>query len=235
MGVRPLSAVRTGFDVLLGVVPGSTGVGHEQRHQHTHERCAGQQAAQRLDPQESADQHRRDHGRDAGQDHLAQRSACGDVHAPRAVGLGGAFHETGDFTELAAHLFHHVARGSADGGHGHRPDQEGQGAAEEQADHHHRVHDVERQHLPRRCHRGGEGREQRQRGQRGGTDGETLANRGGGVAQRVEAVGDLANLWSQAGHLADAAGVIGHGAVGVDGHRHAHGGQHAHRRDGDAV
>ena len=36
-------------------------------------------------------------------------------------------------------------------------------------------------------------------------------------------------------HLGDAAGVVGHGAVGVGGQGDAQGGQHAHGGDADAV
>jgi hypothetical protein len=55
------------------------------------------------------------------------------------------------------------------------------------------------------------------------------------VAQGVEPVGDLADLGSQAAHLADAARVVGDGAVGVHRHRDAHGGEHPDRGDADAV
>ncbi len=45
----------------------------------------------------------------------------------------------------------------------------------------------------------------------------------------------LPHLFGQAGHLRDAARVVGDRAVGVDGDRHARGGQHAHRRHRDPV
>ncbi len=61
--------------------------------------------------------------------------------------------------------------------------------------------------------------EQRERGQRGRADGEALADRRGGVAQRVEPSVILRTSGSEAGHLRDAAGVVGDRAVGVDRHR----------------
>ncbi len=77
--------------------------------------------------------------------------------------------------------------------------------------------------------------QQGQGGQGGGADGEALAGGGGGVAQRVQGVGALPDLLRQAGHLGDAAGVVGHRAVGVGGQGDAQGGEHAHTGDADAV
>ena len=79
------------------------------------------------------------------------------------------------------------------------------------------------------------GHQQGQSGQGGGADGEALAGGGGGVAQGVQGVGALADLLRQAAHLGDAAGVVGHGAVGVGGQGDAQGGEHAHAGDADAV
>ncbi len=70
-----------------------------------------------CDAEEGADEDRDGHGGHAGHDHLAQRGLGGDVDAPRAVRLGGAFHEARDLAELAAHLLDHALRGAADGGH----------------------------------------------------------------------------------------------------------------------
>mgnify|MGYP007025180156 CR=1 FL=1 len=63
----------------------------------------------------------------------------------------------------------------------------------------------------------------------------TLAGGGGGVAQGVQRVGTAADLLRQAAHLSNAAGIVGHGAVGVGGQGDAQGGEHAHACDADAV
>ena len=77
--------------------------------------------------------------------------------------------------------------------------------------------------------------EEHQRGQSGRSDRVALGHGLGGVADRVERIGDAAHRLVQVGHLGDAAGVVGHRPVGVEsddqpGHR-----QLRHDRDADAV
>ena len=79
------------------------------------------------------------------------------------------------------------------------------------------------------------GGEQGQRRESRRADGEALANGCRGVAHRVEAVGDLAHLRAETGHLGDAASVVGDGAVGVDAHGDADRRKHADGGDADAV
>ena len=57
-----LAAVVAVFDILLGVVPGPAGVGHEHRLQQAGENDAGQEAAQRLFLQQQAHGDRRQDG-----------------------------------------------------------------------------------------------------------------------------------------------------------------------------
>jgi hypothetical protein len=68
-----------------------------------------------------------------------------------------------------------------------------------------------------------ERREERQRGQRGRSDGEALADGSGGVADGVELVGALTDLFFELAHLGDAARVVSDRAVGVDGELNAGG------------
>ncbi len=68
--------------------------------------------------------------------------------------------------------------------------------------------------------------EESERGERGRTDGETLADGGGGVAHGVELVGASTDLFGEVSHLGDSAGVVGDGAVGVDSQLNTGGRQH---------
>ena len=77
--------------------------------------------------------------------------------------------------------------------------------------------------------------EQHQCGQTGGADGVALGHGLGGVAHRVERVGDVAHGFGQSGHFGDTAGVVGDRAVSVERHDDAGHGQHRGRGDGDAV
>ena len=77
---------------------------------------------------------------------------------------------------------------------------------------------------------------QRKRGQDSGADGETLTGGGGGVAERIELVGALADFVRNVRrHFSDATGVIGNRTVRVSGEGDTEGGQHADRSDGDTV
>ena len=77
--------------------------------------------------------------------------------------------------------------------------------------------------------------EQHERGEAGRADRVALGHRLGRVADRVERVGDLAHFLRQAGHLGDAAAVVGDRAVGVERDDHAGHRQHRGRGDRDAV
>ena len=77
-----------------------------------------------------------------------------------------------------------------------------------------------------------EGREQHERGEHGRADRVALGDGLGRVADRVERVGDVADLLGQLRHLGDAAGVVGDRAEGVE--RDDQAGQRELRHDGDA-
>ena len=51
----------------------------------------------------------------------------------------------------------------------------------------------------------------------GGANGKALPDGGGRVSSSVQRVGTLADILSHAGHLGDAAGVVGDGSIGVNG------------------
>jgi hypothetical protein len=108
-------------------------------------------------------------------------------------GLGRAFHDALDLAELAAHFDHHRAGSAAHGLHGHGAEQVGDQAANEQADDHHRVAQVEADGLAIGFQLVGVVGKQHQRGQAGGADGVALGHRLGGVAHGVQRVGDVAH------------------------------------------
>ena len=72
-------------------------------------------------------------------------------------------------------------------------------------------------------------------GQTGGADGIALGDGLGGVADRIQRIGDGADRFVQFGHFGDAAGVVGDRAVGVHGNDDTGQGQHGNGGDGDAV
>ena len=114
-----LAAVDAVLDQLLGVVPGTTGVGQEHRHQGAGGDRAAQVAGQRADAQAEADRDRRHHREQPRGDQLAQRVPGADVDHPAVLRPLGAVHDPGVVAELRAHLVHHGA-----GRPGHRVDRQ---------------------------------------------------------------------------------------------------------------
>ena len=78
------------------------------------------------------------------------------------------------------------------------------------------------------------GREQHQRAEAGRADGVAFGHRFGGVADRVERVGRFAHLFRQAGHLGNAAGIVGDRTEGVERDDDAGQRQHGGHRNRDA-
>jgi hypothetical protein len=192
---------------------------------------AGKQPGERADAEEGAGEQRREQHERAGRHHLPERRVRGDPDAAGVVRRGAALHEARDGGELAAHLLHHLERRAAHAPHRHRREPVREHGANEQPHEHLGV-----QHVHVRDARAAHERaEQRQRHQRGGPDGEALADGRGGVAGGVKRVGHLPDAAAHAGHLGDPAGVVADGAIGVDGQPGGDRAQHPERRHRDAV
>ena len=165
------------------------------------------------------------------------QSALGaQVDTGGVVGVNLVLHDAGDLAELTANLHHDGLGSLLHGAHRQGREHERQHRANEHTNQNRRLGQGEVQHLARAglddVHIGNK---QSQSGQGSGADGEALTGGGGGVAEGVERVGAVTDLLGQAGHLGDAAGVIGHGAIGVGGEGDAQRAQHADASDTDAV
>ena len=69
-----------------------------------------QQAAQRFFAKDEPRGQRHGYGHDARHDHFLQGRRGADVHAAGVLRRRLAFHQAGNFPELAAHFFNHVKR-----------------------------------------------------------------------------------------------------------------------------
>ena len=235
MHIRALAAENPAFDRLLRVVPRTTGVRHKQRHHYAGHGRAGEQAAEGFHAEELANDDGKQNRRDAWENHLLECGGGRDIHATGRVRLhaGPALEEAGNLAELTADFLDHALRRATDGGHRLRADKEGHHAPDEEPDHDHRIDEVEPRLIE--TDRRGVGREERQRGEGRRANREALADRRGGVAEGVEAVGDLADFGAEVAHLGDTAGVVGDWAVRINGHRDADRREHTHGRNGDTI
>ena len=141
----------------------------------------------------------------------APRVLMSTARAASGLTPSAPFPEAGDLPELPADLLDHSACRVANGLHGQAREQEWQKAADDGADEDIRVHEVEYIYARDLAVCGHE----RERGEHGRPDGESLARRCSGVAERVQGVSALTHLGRQVGLFGDAAGVVGHRSVGV--------------------
>ena len=154
----------------------------------------------------------------------------------RIVGQGGAGHDAGIGFELAANFFDHVAGGVTDRANGERGEEEDDHGADETADEDPRLGDIDDAldfvaNAFEAVDFFQEGGEEQEGGQGGGADGVALGERLGGVADRVEGVGDFADRFRLIGHFDDTAGVVRDRSEGV--HRQDVGGGHEHAHRGN--
>ena len=162
VGIRALATELAGLDVLLGVVPGTTGVRHEDRHREAADERSREEPHHAGHAEHEPDEDRDRDGHERGKDHLLlgargrDRDArgvvrvllavdvdavgplqgVGDVLVGHAVLLEGALHDA----ELATALVDHRERRPADRVHRHRTEDEDEHHADEQAGEDLRVH-----------------------------------------------------------------------------------------------
>ena len=79
------------------------------------------------------------------------------------------------------------------------------------------------------------GRDYGERCQCRGADCKALADCCGGITQFIKLIGDLADLFTQSGHLSNAPRVVCHRSIGINGHRDSDGCEHTDSSDTDSV
>ena len=232
------------FDVLLGVVPSTTGVGHHDGEHETRRDGTGEETTEALGADEQTDGDRGHDGEDTREQHFVdgRLRAHGDARHVIADDTFLAFEETRDVAELALDFNDDGTGSLTHGKHGEGGEEERQHGADDDTGEHVGVGE---QHGLSQATRAGaefvrnildEGVHQGEGGQDGGADGETLTGGGGGVTERIESVGAVADfLRNIRGHFGDTAGVVGNRAVRISGESDTEGGQHTNSGDGDTV
>ena len=110
MGLAALAALVAGFNVLLGVIPQTARIGHEQRQQQAAYDIAQQEAANCPGAPYEAHYYGGQYGHEAGGDKLFQGACGGDVDALAVFRLytGHAFPEANYGIKLAMDLGYHA-------------------------------------------------------------------------------------------------------------------------------
>ena len=119
--------------------------------------------------------------------------------------------------------------------HGQTADQKRKNPPEEHPGQHYRIVDLQAEIGDVEDHRLDVRRDEGKCCQGRRTNGKTLTDGRGRVAQFIQGIGDLADLLTQTSHLGDTTGIIRYRSVRIDGHRDADGREHSDRRDTDPV
>ncbi|CAN4006287.1 hypothetical protein BFDFBN_BFDFBN_06805, partial [Dysosmobacter welbionis] len=144
-----LAAVVAALNILLGVVPGTAGVGHEHRHGKAGDGHAAQQAHHAGGAQHQASSQRHDDGQQGRHHHLMQGTLGAQGHAGGVVRVCLVLHDARDLLELAADLHHDGLGRLLHRAHGEGGEDEGQHGADEHAHQHRGAGQGEVQHLLR--------------------------------------------------------------------------------------
>ena len=236
----------TTFNVLLGVVPSATRVGGGEGNLDTGHNAASEDTVSGLVTKEEASKERGNNDEDAGSDHLFEGSVGGDRDAPLVVSrLTSLFH----MLELSADFPEHVLGGITDGLHGHGGEPVGEHGTDEESSEGVRLKDVDTIRLlgldsgfigfghdsDGAGNTGHEGTEEGEGNEAGGSNGETLADSGGGVACGIESISSLTDDRFEVAHLSDSTGVVGDGAIAVNGEGNGEAAEHANSGKGNSV
>ena len=125
---------RSPLNVLLGVVPGSSGVTHGDGKLDGGDEGSDEEAGDGLDSEEGSGEEGGEHDHGAGGDHLPKGGAGGDLDAGivvRAFGRVGV-EEVGLLLELPGDLHDHLHGGKTDRFHGHRSEPEGDHSSDDE-------------------------------------------------------------------------------------------------------
>ena len=106
---RTFAAEVACLNVLLGIVPCATCIRHHDCEQEAGGNRADEQAAKRLWAEHRANRYWHNDRQQARKHHFLHSAVRAYGNGPRVIGLGSAFKQSLNFTELSAHFLDHRA------------------------------------------------------------------------------------------------------------------------------
>lgn len=244
VGGRSFAAVVAILNVLLGIVPRATGVGHEEGEEDAAEESSNESSGEslgaclcsfRTNKIETESYHDRGaHGEEGRADHALSGGLGRDVDAAVTVWFDGSFENAGLGFELPADFLDHTAGSLADGVHGECAIVEGN-CATDQKPNEEVAEGISVGEVELDLGFLNEGGDESEGSESGGPDGEAFSDGSGGVPNDVEGVSDFAGFFTHFGHFGNATCVVGDGAVGIDGHGDTDGAEHSNCGESNAV
>ena len=125
MGKASLTAEVAFLDILLGIVPSTTGIGHEHSQREAASQTANEQTENTSHTENDTYHDGDEDSEHRGNDHLMLGSTGGDFHTTTVVRCACAFQNTCNLAELTTNLLHHLLGSTAYSLHRHTAEQEG--------------------------------------------------------------------------------------------------------------
>jgi len=221
------------LDVLLGVVPSTTGVGGREGNLDTGNNVTGEEARDAaVAEQETHDDGSQDNEGTRG-DHLLEGGVGRDSNALVVLGLHLAGGNEGN---LADNLLNHLLSGSADSGHGKSGESVGDHSTEQETGEGEGLEDVD--------HVGGgvvvgdaghEGAEESQGDEAGRANSEALADGSGGVTSGIKSISVLADILVEVAHLSNTTSVVRNRAIAINSEADGKAAKHANGTESNTV
>mmetsp|Transcript_68411 Transcript_68411/g.147627 ORF Transcript_68411/g.147627 Transcript_68411/m.147627 type:complete len:684 (-) Transcript_68411:348-2399(-) len=246
VAVRALTAkegIDVALDVLLGVIPSTSSIGHGDGKLHSRKETPGEEAVHGVHTEESSGDEGGKHHEGARGDHLFESRLGGDLHASLVVGAEGGVlvEELGGLEELSLYFVHHLHSSLSHRLHGHGREPVGKHGADQEEGEGQGVKDL---HADGGIFVGvdlglantdNESSIQGERHESGRTDGESLTDSGSGVSGSVKGIGLVADLLRELGHLGDSTGIVTDRAVSIDSETSGKVSKHTHSSQGNSV
>ena len=140
MAVGAFAAEVAFFDVLLSVIPSSSGVRHEHGENEACGETADEQAHDTGDADDQAGQNRNDNRDERRHEHFALSALRGNRNATRIIRCSRAFEDARDFLKLATDFDDHALGCAADRIHRQTAEEEGHHGTDEHTGEHARIH-----------------------------------------------------------------------------------------------
>ena len=152
MGIRAFSSEVSGFDILLGIVPESAGIVHEDCKQEAGNDVACKISADGIDAAYESDYESGHYGNESCRDELLKGSLGGYVYALVIFRLNPftAFLEAFDGVELSVNLLDHLLGVPVDAHHEHCGEHCGDSSSYEHSEEYQRIHEIETSELDSR-------------------------------------------------------------------------------------
>jgi hypothetical protein len=232
-----------GFDVFLGIIPGTTSVGTGDSHLDTRDQSTGQQTSNSLRAEEETNTDGSKDDQTTGGDHFSEGSLSGDGDTSFIIGGNFTSDNLGVFLDLLSDFQDHFEGSTTDGLHGHGREGIRKHSTDQKTGEEEGISDIDVSDdislLGFTVDDGeasGSGDESTIKGegdQSSRSDGETFTDGSGSVTGSIQSISSVSNIFTEFGHFSNTTSVIRDGAISIDSQTNAQVGEHTEGSEGN--